>query len=326
MRSIQLTTLVLACAWTASAQDRLPPKTTTEPITKATVLEDKHFLHKASDVLGADVKDPKSREEIGEVKDLVINRDGGIDYAVVSLDAGLGTGDKRFVVPWTVFMPTAGEDPDDCFLAITIDRERLRNAPSFDEDRWPDLAMADWSRSVDEFYRDDTRAREASAGGMDPVARPAGMSRGPALRVSQLKGCNVTTSSGEKAGEIEELGIDNKHGRVALVVLASGGFLGLGEDRHALPWPAFSFAREGDGDDDEKLACRLNIPESKLENAPKYDRSDWNRISEPAYLEKTYTHFGYPTYWKSEVRRDASGRSDELEEGKEKKEDKDGRG
>lgn len=332
MRAIQFTPIVLMLAWTASAQDVLKPKQDPKtdpkaPSTHPALVKDHHFLHKTGDVIGKNIRDAASREEVGEVKDLVINRDGWVDYAVVKFDKGLKTGDKLFIVPWQVVTHAAGDRPDDCMLVVNVDKERLRTAPSFDDDKWPDLALGDWSRTYDEFYRDEIRIREASTGEtigeMDIVAvRPAGMKTSPAFRASKIKGCKVTTTSGEKAGEIDDMGLDDQNGRVALLVLSTGGFLGLGEDHYALPWQAFSFSAKPD-DKNGDLECRLTLPESKLENAPKFDRSDWKRVSDPAYVEKVYTHFGYPTYWKRDVQKttDDSERPDKPKDDKEDKDD-----
>lgn len=317
MRTLRLSALLLTCAWIASAQERpIQDKPVDKhqdkdkPVQKdaipaATYAKDTHFLHKGKDVIGADIRD-QSREELGEVKDLVLNREGWIDYAVLELDKGLGSGAKLYAVPWAVLQPAMGKDADECEFVFAVDKERLRAAPSFSDDHWPDVASADWARPVDEFYGSEVRSREASSPiGNEgaPVARPAGLTRGMGVRATELRGCNnVKTSTGEKAGEIEEIGLDQKNGRVALLVLSTGGFLGLGEDHHAVPWQALSFSRESDGDDkdDQKLVCRLNIPESKLENAPKFER-DWVKVSDPMYTERVYTHFGYPVYWKTDA-------------------------
>lgn len=41
----------------------------------------------------------------------------------------------------------------DAGLVLNIDKLQFKSAPSFDTAQWPDMADPDWSKSVDEFYR-----------------------------------------------------------------------------------------------------------------------------------------------------------------------------
>jgi hypothetical protein len=51
---------------------------------------------------------------------------------------------------------------------------------------------------------------------------------------------NVYDAAGKFRGEIEEILIDVRSGCVRYVVLALGGFLGIGRKRFAVPWSAFT--------------------------------------------------------------------------------------
>ena len=53
---------------------------------------------------------------------------------------------------------------------------------------------------------------------------------------SRLVGEPVLDAHGEEAGRIDRVVVDLASGRVACVVLACGGVLGLGERQHAVPW------------------------------------------------------------------------------------------
>jgi sporulation protein YlmC with PRC-barrel domain len=53
---------------------------------------------------------------------------------------------------------------------------------------------------------------------------------------SRLAGEPVLDARGEETGRIERVVVDLASGRVACVVLACGGVLGLGERHHAVPW------------------------------------------------------------------------------------------
>lgn len=88
-------------------------------------------------------------DDLGEVKDLMIEVDGGtIAYAVVDFGGFLGIGGKLFAVPWRALTLNSGSHE---FL-LDMDRERLENAPGFDPDDWPDFSDQDWGSTVHEHY------------------------------------------------------------------------------------------------------------------------------------------------------------------------------
>ena len=52
-----------------------------------------------------------------------------------------GAGDKLFAVPWSAL--TLDTD-NKCFL-LQVDKDRLKDAPGFDKDRWPSMADTEWA-------------------------------------------------------------------------------------------------------------------------------------------------------------------------------------
>lgn len=98
--------------------------------------EGKALLFKASKLIGYSVKNKKG-EEVGAIEELVIDsQDGRIAYAVMSSGGFLGMGDKLFAIPWKSLTPI----PDQQSFSLDIDKEKLAEAPGFDEANWPDMA------------------------------------------------------------------------------------------------------------------------------------------------------------------------------------------
>lgn len=119
---------------------------------------------RASDVIGMDVLD-KSGVEVGEVEDMVVNLStGNVHYAVLEFDRRWNPDDKLVALPVSAFQPTAkGKD-----LTISMTREQLANAPSFDTRQWPDLADSSFRNRVATFGRDTVgmdRSGSAPQGG-----------------------------------------------------------------------------------------------------------------------------------------------------------------
>lgn len=58
---------------------------------------------------------------------------------------------------------------------------------------------------------------------------------------SKVEGTAVFNPAGEQLGTIANFMVDKVTGRVAYVVMSFGGFLGLGERYHPLPWRALRY-------------------------------------------------------------------------------------
>ena len=92
-----------------------------------------------SKIVGTKVK-TQSGEEIGVVKDVVLDRSNGC-MAYTVLSAG-GTGSrvtgqaKMVAVPWSVYTVS----PDQTYLTTTVERDRIYNAPVFEYSRIGDTS------------------------------------------------------------------------------------------------------------------------------------------------------------------------------------------
>jgi sporulation protein YlmC with PRC-barrel domain len=114
------------------------------------------WCRRASKIIGADVNN-KANEDVGDIKDLVVNtRTGHVSYAVLAYGGVLGMGDKLFAVP----MDSLATKADDDKFVLDVTKDQLKNAPGFDKNNWPDFASADFRKGVDEYYNRD-RQREA---------------------------------------------------------------------------------------------------------------------------------------------------------------------
>lgn len=89
------------------------------------------------------------KETLGEVSGIMLDvQNGLIAYAVLSTGGLLGIGERLFVVPWAVLKL---DRTHECFV-LDVSKERLKDAPEFDKDRWPDVPDAKWVDEVHSFY------------------------------------------------------------------------------------------------------------------------------------------------------------------------------
>lgn len=248
------------------------------------------FCYKASDVVGADVRNASG--VIGEVEDLVVDpMTGRIDYAVVSLkERGP---DQWHAVPWsTLSVPAAMPDKKDAKdmakpeFMLNADAARLKAAPGFSKDKWPDINGPAWRSEVDTYYDARGNARNGDTIG-----------EFHALRASELLKTELYTTSKEKLGGIADLAIDPKNGRVAYAVVSTGGFLGMGDKLHAIPWEAIKPAADVDGKVKKGDNLTVNLTKEKLKAAPEFKNNEWARMSDRAWVSELYTYYGAKPYW-----------------------------
>ncbi|WP_232830378.1 PRC-barrel domain-containing protein [Oceanicella sp. SM1341] len=103
----------------------------------------------------------------------------------------------------------------------------------------------------------------------------------------KVEGTPVYNAEGEKLGSVDKLMIDKRGGRVSYAVMAFGGFLGLGESYHPLPWDVLTYDTELEG-------YVVALTREQLEGAPRYARGDEPVWSDRAYKQSIHDYYGSP--------------------------------
>lgn len=67
------------------------------------------------------------------------------------------------------------------------------------------------------------------------------------ITASRVNGTPVFNRAGERIGHIEDLSIDKVSGQVRYALLAFGGFLGIGDRFHPLPWSLLEYDTDRNG-------------------------------------------------------------------------------
>ena len=88
-------------------------------------------------------------EDLGKIEDFMLDPEQGrVGYAVLSFGGFLGMGDKLFAVP----MQALKLSREDKRFILDVDKERLKNAPGFDRNNWPDVSDRSFGTSVYSYY------------------------------------------------------------------------------------------------------------------------------------------------------------------------------
>jgi sporulation protein YlmC with PRC-barrel domain len=110
------------------------------------------------------------------------------------------------------------------------------------------------------------------------------------VAASTLVGSRVLKQGGEELGNIEEIMLDLKSGRIAYAVLSFSGFPGIGNKRFPVPWKALQI-------DPGEHAFMLDIDRATLEGAPDFDKDNWPDMADPAFARVVHKHYGATPYW-----------------------------
>src|ERR1700758_3097562 len=111
-----------------------------------------------------------------------------------------------------------------------------------------------------------------------------------AIRAKKVLGTNVKDPTGKKIGEVEDVVLDKESNNIMFAVVGFGGFLGVAEKYHPIPWSALEF-------DADENAYVVNYTKEQLEGAPAASLDELTRGDGQQFRERTYTYYKEPRYW-----------------------------
>jgi hypothetical protein len=122
------------------------------------------------------------------------------------------------------------------------------------------------------------------------MAQQGVMTGKPLIGSDRVEGTSVYDPQGNDIGSIKRLMIEKISGRVAYAVMSFGGFLGMGEEEHAVPWSKLTY-------DTNLGGYRTDITEQQLRGAPTFTRdSDWD-WSDRSRERQLHDYYRAPYYW-----------------------------
>lgn len=158
-------------------------------------------------------------------------------------------------------------------LILDIPEESFENAPGIDEDM--NLTDPTTVGDIETFYRDlgeDVIGRPIAETNLDELT-------GRVIKLSDLDGANVNNPDGDGVGEIDDILVDLRAGRVEYFILSFGGFLGIGDNLYAIPMDAFSVIPTSADVENGSPTLVLNVTEEELQNAPVFNADELNSPS-----------------------------------------------
>jgi sporulation protein YlmC with PRC-barrel domain len=111
-----------------------------------------------------------------------------------------------------------------------------------------------------------------------------------AIRAKKVLGTKVTDPAGKKIGEIEDVVLDKQSNSILFAVVGFGGFLGMAEKYHPLPWASLDY-------DEERGAYIVNYTKEQLQAAPAGSIDELTRDDGMQLRERVYDYYKAPRYW-----------------------------
>lgn len=111
-----------------------------------------------------------------------------------------------------------------------------------------------------------------------------------AIRAKKVIGTNVKDTSGKKIGEVEDVMLDKTSNAIMFAVVGFGGFLGMAEKYHPIPWSALKY-------DDSEGSYIVDYTREELQAAPAGSIDELTKDDGLPYREQTYAYYKTPRYW-----------------------------
>jgi len=111
-----------------------------------------------------------------------------------------------------------------------------------------------------------------------------------AIRAKKVLGTKVTDTSGNKIGTIEDIILDKQSNSILFAVVGFGGFLGMAEKYHPIPWSTLEY-------DSEEGSYTVTYTKEQLEAAPSGSIDELTRDDGLAFRDRTYDYYKARRYW-----------------------------
>jgi len=248
---------------------------------------------RASTLMGKDVYGP-DKTSIGQISDLVLEKEGATRVAIIDVGGFLGVGEKPVAIPFAdlKFAKAEGADASaEPQVTIAMTKDQLQALPTFNIaalDKTASTATAPATAPDATAPAPDATAtadKPADATATDTMAaapaKPDQTTEQPAttgsisaspvsqdIAASTLIGAETYGTDNSDIGEISDIVFDPK-GDIKAVVVDVGGFLGIGEKPVALNFDNLNIRTDENG----KLMVSVSATKDQLDKAPAFEVS-----------------------------------------------------
>jgi sporulation protein YlmC with PRC-barrel domain len=114
--------------------------------------------------------------------------------------------------------------------------------------------------------------------------------RTDAIRAKTVIGTAVKDTAGERIGHVEDIVLDKLTNNIVFAIVGFGGFLGMGEKYHPIPWSSLKY-------DEREGSYVVNFSREMLEAAPADSIDALVAGNAVSYRDRAYDYYNAPRYW-----------------------------
>jgi sporulation protein YlmC with PRC-barrel domain len=239
-------------------------------------------------LIGRNIKNAEG-ETIGEIKSIYINKDGKVDSVMVGVGGFLGVGDREVRIAWSDLKITDNGEK----VTVNMTKDKLKAKPEYRyrNESWRGQVFTDagpWTARPSDEHPTNARTTDAPRPASDQLAQAtkppvdratdkpgdrtnlaAATSTGDFNAAGEMSGnaligATVRSDKREAVGKVEDVYVD-KGGAIQTVVVAVGGFLGVGAKDVAVKWSDLKYSR-----DDKSIVITTSWTKESLKAMPDY--------------------------------------------------------
>lgn len=110
------------------------------------------------------------------------------------------------------------------------------------------------------------------------------------ISAEKVDGTAVYGADKSKIGNVKSVMIGKRDGQVHHAVLSIGGFLGMGEKYHSIPWNKLAY-------DTDLGGYKLDATEEQLKGAPTFEGNQPERAYDREFQTQSYGHYNESPIW-----------------------------
>ena len=111
-----------------------------------------------------------------------------------------------------------------------------------------------------------------------------------AIRAGKAIGTDVYDTAGQKIGEVKDIVLEKTSNNILFAVVSFGGFLGVGEKYHPVPWSSLDY-------DESEDSYVVNFTQDQLKEAPADSIDALLKDDGIAYRDRAFKYYDAPRYW-----------------------------
>ena len=111
-----------------------------------------------------------------------------------------------------------------------------------------------------------------------------------AILASRVQGTSVYNADGENIGHVEDIVLDKTSDKIMFAVVGFGGFLGIGEKYHPVPWSSLDY-------DEDRGGYIVPFTKDQLKAAPAHGIDELTRGDGRAMRQSTFDYYKDAPYW-----------------------------